>query len=106
MPRRADHIPSGKRITDDPDNPNRNCGCGCSHGGVGLAIGPFLGHIVGMKYTLEIKHHDALPNPFKWEIYEEGNRVSIERSQQSYSSRAKAEEAGAIALKRWEIRRR
>ena len=32
--------------------------------------------------------------------------MSIERSQQSYSSRAKAEEAGAIALKRWEIRRR
>ena len=60
---------------------------------------------MGMKYTLEIKHRDVLPNPFKWEIFEEGNPVSVERSHQSFSSRAEAEEAGAIALKRWERRR-
>jgi hypothetical protein len=58
-----------------------------------------------MAYHLEVKPRGPYPAPWKWEIYQDGNALWVERSMDSFFSSFEAEQAGRAALERLEIRR-
>jgi hypothetical protein len=58
-----------------------------------------------MSYRVEVKPRGPYPAPWKWEIYEDGNPLWVERSLDSFFSRSEAEQAGRAALERLEKRR-
>ena len=41
------------------------------------------------------------PEPWKWEIYAEGNRFFVAQSEDGFAGRGEAVEAGQRALARW-----
>ena len=61
-------------------------------------------YIGGMAYRLEIKKRDLPPKPYKWEIYEDGKPLFVDRSNRSFSSPSKARDAGIAAIERWRDR--
>lgn len=58
-----------------------------------------------MAYRLEIKHRNTPPDPFRWEIYDDGKPLWVERSAKFYRSRTEAESDGMEALERLENRK-
>jgi hypothetical protein len=49
-------------------------------------------------YSVVVKLREALPNPWKWEIYCAGKRLPIEQSKTSFASRGAAHVEGKKAL--------
>lgn len=49
-------------------------------------------------YSVVVKLREALPNPWKWEIYCAGKRMPIEQSKTPFASRGAAHTEGKRAL--------
>jgi hypothetical protein len=49
-------------------------------------------------YSVVVKLREALPNPWKWEIYCAGKRLPIEQSKAPFATRGAAQAEGKQAL--------